>query len=126
MEQFTYQQQIAIMRILLDIIHADGKIDARESFFFNKLKKEFNLRDSEHEIVNAKNSLLALAQVREMDPEQKDYFANLMSKMIVIDEDINVNEIAIYELVCEICSIEIKFQDTLDKSATFTKSECLE
>ena len=30
METFTYQQKIAMMRILLDIIHAGGRIDARE------------------------------------------------------------------------------------------------
>ena len=35
--EFTYQEKIAVMRILLDIIHADGIIDERETFFFNKL-----------------------------------------------------------------------------------------
>ena len=43
MVEYTYQQRIAIMRILLDIIHADGIIDARETFFFEKLKDEFGI-----------------------------------------------------------------------------------
>ena len=41
--EFTYQEKIAVMRILLDIIHADGIIDERETFFFNKLKDNFKL-----------------------------------------------------------------------------------
>jgi uncharacterized tellurite resistance protein B-like protein len=42
--ELTYQQKIAMMRILLDIIHADGIIDARETFFFEQLKKELDLQ----------------------------------------------------------------------------------
>lgn len=38
MVEYSYQQKLAIMRILLDIIHADGIIDARETFFFDQLK----------------------------------------------------------------------------------------
>lgn len=41
MNLFNYQQKVAMMRILLDIIHADGRIDAREMFYFNQLKEKF-------------------------------------------------------------------------------------
>lgn len=37
MNIFNYQQKVAMMRILLDIIQADGRIDAREIFNFNPL-----------------------------------------------------------------------------------------
>ena len=43
MTSFNYQQKIAMMRILLDIIQADGRIDAREMFYFKQLKKKFEL-----------------------------------------------------------------------------------
>ena len=107
--ELTYQQNIAMMRILLDIIHADGRIDAREVFLFNQLKDEFNLTDEDHIVVEKKNSLLALAQVKEMTEEEKDYFARLMNRMIIVDEDINVNEMAIYDLVCDFCGISTTF-----------------
>ena len=48
MVEYTYQQKIAIMRILLDIIHADGRIDARETFFFNQLKEKYELSDDDN------------------------------------------------------------------------------
>lgn len=113
MVEYTYQQKIAIMRILLDIIHADGIIDARETFFFEKLKDELQLAEEDHEIVKKKNSLLALTQIKLLDEEQKEYFAKLMAQMIIIDEDINVNEVAIYNVVSEFCGINKEFNDSI-------------
>lgn len=113
MVEYTYQQKIAIMRVLLDIIHADGIIDARETFFFEKLKDEFQLAEGDHEVVKSKNSLLALAQIKLLDNEQKEYFAKLMAQMIIVDEDINVNEIAIFNLVSEFCGISKEFADSI-------------
>lgn len=115
MVEYTYQQKIALMRILLDIIHADGIIDARETFFFNKLKEEFRLSDEDHEAVTNKNSLIALTQIKCMTDEQKAEFAHLMSKMIIVDEDINANEVAIYDVVTDFCGINISFDEAIDK-----------
>lgn len=114
--EFTYQQTIAIMRILLDIIHADGIIDERETFFFNKLKKEFDLDNEAYEAVKSKNSLLALAQIKQLEEEQKTVFAKLMSAMIVVDDDINANEIAIYDIVAQFCNINVSFDETIDST----------
>jgi uncharacterized tellurite resistance protein B-like protein len=124
MVEYTYQQKIAIMRILLDIIHADGIIDARETFFFDKLKEEFGLAEEDHEVVKSKNSLLALTQIKLLDEEQKEHFAKLMAQMIIVDEDINVNEVAIYNVVSESCSIDKKFINsiTTEESEKCTKS----
>ena len=93
MTVFNYQQKVAMMRILLDIIHADGRIDAREVFYFNQLKEKFEISEDSRRDVEEKNSLMALAQIKMFDNEQKDYFAKLMANMIVIDEDIDANEV---------------------------------
>ena len=113
MVEYTYQQKIAIMRILLDIIHADGIIDARETFFFEKLKDEFQLAEEDHEVVKNKNSLLALTQIKLLDKEQKEHFAKLMAQMIIVDEDINVNEVSIFNIVTDFCGIGKAFSDTI-------------
>lgn len=115
MVEYTYQQKIAIMRILLDIIHADGIIDARETFFFEKLKGEFGLADEDHEVVKNKNSLLALTQIKLLDNEQKEHFAELMAQMIIVDEDINVNEVTIYNVVNDFCGIGKGFEASVTK-----------
>ena len=116
MKDLSYQQKIAMMRILLDIIHADGRIDARETFFFNKMKDELNLIEEDRIQVEEKNSLLALTQIRCFDDEQKEYFARMMSRMIIIDEDININEIGIYNIVCEFCGIKAVFEDFVSET----------
>lgn len=68
-------------------------------------------------LLKKKNSLLALAQIKEMSDDEKEYLAHLMSRMIIVDEDINVNEVAIYELVCEFCGIKMSFQEAIEKHA---------
>lgn len=113
--EYTFQQKIAVMRILLDIIHADGVIDARETFFFNTLKERFELTDEDHELVTSKNSLLALLQLKLMSDEQKSEIAHLMSEMIIVDEDINANEVAIYDVVTEFCGIHLSLEDAIGK-----------
>ena len=113
MVEYSYQQKIAMMRILLDIIHADGYIDAREQHFFNELKQLFDLEEADHESVKECNSLLALLQIREFSEEQKMGFALYMSKMIVVDGDIYDNEVAIYNVVNEFCSLHKEFTDNI-------------
>lgn len=108
---FTYQQKIAMMRILLDIVNADGIVDIRETFFFNQLMVEFSMSEEDRTLVNEKNSLLALVQINDMNPKQKNYFSELMAKMIIVDNDINVNEVAIYEIVSQFCQIDKNFDE---------------
>ena len=116
MVEYSYQQKLAIMRILLDIIHADGIIDAREKFFFDQLKDLFELTDEDHEAVRQKNSLLALLQIRDFNEDQKMGFALYMSKMIVVDKDINTNELALYNVVSEFCGIDKGFEENFENS----------
>lgn len=96
-----------MMRILLDIINADGRIDARETALFNKLAEDFGLEEDSRPDVNTKLSILSLIEIKNFTPNQKKYFANLMSKMIVVDEDVNVNEVAIYDVVSKFCDIPL-------------------
>ncbi len=110
MNVLNYQQKIAIMRVLLDIIGADGRIHEREVAYFNLLHKELGLDESAIKDVNDKGSLLALAQIKSFDKEQKEYLAQLMNNMSIVDEDVNVNEVAIYDLVCEFAKIEREFE----------------
>lgn len=113
MVEYSYQQKIAMLRILLDIIHADGYVDAREVHFFKELKGLFNLEEVDSLSVKEYNSLLALLQVKNFTEEQKMGFALYMSKMIVVDGDINDNEIAIYNVVNEFCSINKDFAENI-------------
>lgn len=68
---FSQCAKIAILRILTDIINADGRIDERETLLFGKLKKDFNLSEKGHKVALEKNSLLTLVQIKNLNEEQK-------------------------------------------------------
>lgn len=109
--QFSYQQKIAMMRILLDIVNADGIVDARETFFFDKLMVGFDMSQEDKIVVNEKNSLLALVQIKDMTAEQKEFFSELMTEMVIVDGDVNVNEVAIYDVVATFCNFRTSFEE---------------
>lgn len=111
MENLTQQQRIAVMRILLDILLIDNKIDAREIDFFNKVNEELQLLEEAFTEVKEQNSLLALAQIRDFTQEQKEEFAQLMGKMIAADENIHYKEVAIYNVVRDFCAIDLEFDE---------------
>ncbi len=77
MEVLNYQQKIAAMRVLLDIIHADGRIDIRETAFFDKLLHVLNLPSDSKDKILTKSPLIALLDIKNFTEEQKIYFANL-------------------------------------------------
>lgn len=111
MEDLSFLQKIAVLRILMDIISADGRIDARETFYFNKVSEQLHIADKDRQCVDDANSLLCLLEIKNLTDVQKKEVAKMMGQQIVVDEDINVNEMAIYELVCDTCGINVKFED---------------
>jgi len=89
-------------------------------FLFNKFKENFELVDDDKQYIDEKNSLIALSQINEFDDNQKIEFCKYMSEMIVVDNDININEVAIFDIVCKACGIKQTIesslsQDILDK-----------
>ena len=114
MDKLSFQQKIAIMRILFDIINADGRIDAREIFYFNKVAKILGIGEEHRPAINEANSLLCLLEVNNLDTHQKQDMAKMMGQQIVVDTDINVNEMAIFELVCNTCDIDLKFEEVVN------------
>jgi uncharacterized tellurite resistance protein B-like protein len=113
MKSLGFQQKIAIMRILFDIINADGRIVARETFYYNKISELLGLKEENRNDVNEANSLLCLLQISQFDDNQKQEMAKMMGQQIVVDEDININEMAIYNLVCKTCGIDIEFEEVV-------------
>lgn len=120
MNKLTYKERIAIMRILMDIILADNKIDYREQMLFDQIAKVLDLDVSAKEDVDKQNSLLALTIIHDFAQEQKEKFAQLMGEMIVADEDINYNEVKIYNVVNEFCDIKVEF--IMDNYPEYTRS----
>ena len=95
----------------------------------NEVIKDFGLDAKYEEDVNALMTLQALATIRELNLEQKEMVAKMMGKMIVIDNDINYNEVKLYNAFCESCNIEKDFNvdeyDGVTLSGPFVNPEDL-
>ena len=109
MEQFTYNAKIAVIKVLNEILNADNVVHENEVKYLNEVIRDFGLEVTYEEDVKALMTLQALATIRELNVEQKDMVAKMMGKMIVIDNDINYNEVKMYNAFCESCNIEKDF-----------------
>ncbi len=105
--EYKYNQKMAIVRLLLDIISIDEKIDEREPLYFEKVKKELNLSSEDHFKVKDFSTLLCLSILKGMTEEQKENYAALMKNMILADVIIEPSELLAYEDICKFCDIPV-------------------
>ena len=105
---YTYIQKMSIVKVLLDIISVDGKIDARETHFFEEIKVKLDLSAEDHFRVREYNTLNCLSVIKEMTFEQKNAYRELMSGIILADEVIEENEQIAFDNICIFCDIPIE------------------
>ena len=103
--EFSYNQKMSIVKLLLDIISVDGKIDARETFLFEQIKKELELNPEDHFKAYEYNTLLCLSIIKDMTEQQKQRCLKMMVDMIMADEEVAVNEKIAFENICEFCAL---------------------
>lgn len=89
MEELTHDAKIAVLRILNDIVNADNIVKDVEIDNMNEIARSFELADNYMDEVNNLVTLQALSIVRAFSVDLKEKIAQMMGKMIVIDEDIN-------------------------------------
>ena len=109
MEQLTYNAKIAVVKVLNEILNADSIVHENEVQYMNEVIRDFGLKGKYEDDVKSLMTLQALATIRELDVELKEMVAKMMGKMIVIDNDINYNEVKLYNAFCESCNIEKDF-----------------
>lgn len=109
MEQLTYNAKIAVVKVLNEILNADSIVHENEVQYMNEVIRDFGLEEKYEDDVRSLITLQALATIRELDVELKEMVAKMMGKMIVIDNDINYNEVKLYNAFCESCNIEKDF-----------------
>ena len=108
MVQLTYNAKIAVIKVLNEILNADNVVHENEVYYMNEVIKDFGLDAKYEEDVNALMTLQAL---------------------VVIDNDINYNEVKLYNAFCESCNIEKDFNvdeyDGVTLSGPFVNPEDL-
>lgn len=104
-----YNAKIAVVKVLNEILNADSIVHKNEVKYMNEVIRDFGLEGKYENDVKSLMTLQALATIRELDVELKEMVAKMMGKMIVIDNDINYNEVKLYNAFCESCNIEKNF-----------------
>ena len=125
----TYNAKIAVVKVLNEILNADNVVHENEVQYMNEVIRDFGLEGKYKDDVKSLMTLQALATIRELDVELKEMVAKMMGKMIVIDNDINYNEVKLYNAFCESCNIEKDFNvdeyDDVTLSGPFVNPEDL-
>lgn len=109
MEELKYNEKIAVIKVLTEILYADKIVHEKEVGYLNEVVKSFGLNDSYKTDAESLLTLQALSTIRELPSDQKAEIAKMMGNMIVVDQDINYNEVKLYNTVCESCNIEKDF-----------------
>ena len=120
MEELTYTEKIAVVKVLNEILKADNITHEKEIEYMNDVISSYGLEDNYKTEVDALITLQALSTIRDMSVEKKNMVAQMMGKMIVIDKDINYNEVKLYNAFCESCNIEKDFN--IDEYPEYTLS----
>jgi uncharacterized tellurite resistance protein B-like protein len=109
MKELQKQQQLSILRVLQEIMKADKRIHEKETAYFREVSVSFGLTEADIECIGQQDMLQVLSTLRDLDNAQKEEVAQLMGKMIVIDEDINYEEVKLYNSICRFCEISRDF-----------------
>lgn len=109
MEELSYNAKLAVVKVLNEILNADNVVHEKEVQYMNEVIHDFGLESKYEDDIKTLLTLQALATIRELNVEQKEMVAKMMGKMIVIDNDINYNEVKLYNAFCESCNIQRDF-----------------
>lgn len=109
MEELSYNEKIAVIRILNEIMNADNIVHEKEMEYLDEVVKSFNLENGYKEEVKRLMTLEALSTIRGLNIKQKEEISKMMGNMIVADKDINYNEVKLYNAFCESCAIDRDF-----------------
>ncbi len=114
MKQMTENQKMAVMRVLLDVVMADGVEDERETKFFDMIAEALELNRELRQTVRQQSTLAALLEIDGLDLEQKLAVVQLMGKMVVVDDEIHPKEVEIYNAVRYFCHIDMPLKQAMD------------
>lgn len=109
MKKLTYDEKIAVIKLLNEILNADKIVRESEIKYMNDIIHSFEFNDSYLTDMDNMETYQALSIIRKLPIDIKNNVAKMMGKMIVVDKDINYNEVKLYNTFCESCNINNDF-----------------
>ena len=126
MEEYRHEAKIAIVRLLEDILNADGIVQKSEENYLTDVATALGLDCECRWAAKTVSTEQAMETVGGLTARQKSEIAKMMGRMIVADNDINYNEVMLYNKICDTCGIENEFQPDDYPEATLSGFEVRE
>ncbi|NNC71104.1 MAG: hypothetical protein HKN90_09815 [Flavobacteriaceae bacterium] len=93
--EFNLAEKLAIVKVIDEVITADGELDKDEVKYLKHLMKVLDFEFNFIQEARKFNSRQAMLILREMSEDKKNVVANVFSQMAGVDGDIDQNEIDI-------------------------------
>jgi uncharacterized tellurite resistance protein B-like protein len=103
----TKTERVAVTKVLLDIMGADGDVDIREFLYLNQLQNNFGITDSEIKEAMQLNALKCLADLKTLTHEERMSLVLMMSEMISADKEVHKKELEVFVIVCAALDVKL-------------------
>ena len=120
MEHIASNEKIAVIKILIDIMNADNIVHESEVAYIHDVLHAFCLTEENLSDAESLTTEQAFSIIKKLPQYQKEEVAKMLGKMIVVDQDINYNEVRIYNDFCEACDLGKAFD--IDEYPGYTLS----
>ena len=97
----------AIVKVLLDIIHADDKVTVGERDYFQKLQNVLGISNAEIEEAMYLSVTGCLSILNDLQATEKEALVVMMLGMIIADGEAHEEEIKIFSVVCKAASLPL-------------------
>lgn len=103
----TDLEKMAVAKVLLDIVNADGRVTVGEYAYFEQLQKVLGISDRQIEEAKRMGAIASLAVIKAMLPHEKQALAIMMYEMMTADGHADDKEKKIFEAVFRFAEIEL-------------------
>ena len=103
----TSLEKQAVAKVLLDIVHADGRVTVGEGLYFQQLQNVLGISDSDINKAKGMNALGCLLILKNLLPIEKAALAVMMLEMIQADGNVDKEELKVFAVVCAAADIPL-------------------
>ncbi|MBR5030258.1 MAG: hypothetical protein IKT03_05810 [Muribaculaceae bacterium] len=104
--EFTSQEKIAIMSMLIEMANADNNIAYEEMITFNLICQRLEIDHNSFVVAHGLKCEHAIEVLKTMDDEKKLQLAKLMVDIIDSDNQVTDDEIALLNHACKMIGID--------------------
>ena len=109
--KMTSKVNMALSKVLLDIVAADGKVSKEEKVLFSHIQEIFKIPLEDIKMASSLGVLEALAILRTLSKSDKDIIVIMMIDMVTVDGNVDDNELTVLRVVCN--GIGVSLPDSL-------------